>query len=398
MSDNTLMRRFPSSGYLEQQAAARLPDFVFDYLQGGSGRQGSLGRNTTAFEQLTLTPRYFNDCEKVSLGTRLFGREYRLPFGIAPIGLDGLIWPGTVEFLAQAARRAGCPVIASTFATTSLEEVARLAGEMAWFQLYPFSDGAIERDIITRAENAGYQVLMITVDVPVGGRRELDMRNGLSLPPQLGGRTLLDVLRHPGWALSHARRGLPGFKNLQPYRRHSNDYLPARIAGRVPWARLQHYRQRWPGRLLVKGVLCAEDAVRCRELGIDGIVISNHGGRQLDACPSTLAVLPDIRRAVGDDFPLLIDSGLRSGLDVARAIAQGADFALLGRTFMYGVAALGQAGAGHVIEMLSDELENAMHMLCCPDIAALKRWHTGARHHQVTAMGQENSGYGRTFV
>ncbi|GAA3525998.1 alpha-hydroxy acid oxidase [Zobellella aerophila] len=377
MSDKALMRRFPSSSYLEQRAAARLPNFVFDYLQGGSGRQCSLGRNITAFEQLTLTPRYFNDCEAVSLGTRLFGRHYQLPFGIAPIGLDGLIRPGTVEYLAQAARRAGCPVTASTFATSSLEEVARLAGEMAWFQLYPFDDGEIEQDMMARAGAAGYRVLMVTVDVPVGGRRELDMRNGLSLPPRLGGRTLLDVLRHPGWALRHARRGMPGFKNLQPYRRHSNDFLPARISGRVPWARLAQYRKRWPGRLLVKGVLRGEDAVRCRELGIDGLVISNHGGRQLDACPSTLAVLPEIRRAVGDDFPLIIDSGLRSGLDVARAIAQGADFALLGRTFIYGVAALGQAGAGHVIEMLRDELENAMQMLGCPDIAALKCWHKG---------------------
>ncbi|WP_157953600.1 alpha-hydroxy acid oxidase [Zobellella maritima] len=378
MSDNTLMRRFPSSGYLEQQAAARLPNFVFDYLQGGSGRQCSLGRNMAAFEQVTLTPRCFNDCQEVDLGTTLFGRHYRLPFGIAPIGLDGLIWPRTVEFLAQAARQAGCPVTASTFATSSLEEVARLAGEMAWFQLYPFSDGAIEQDIMARAGAAGYQVLMVTVDVPVGGRRELDMRNGLSLPPRLGGRVLLDMMRHPVWTLSHARRGPPGFKNLQPYRRHSNDYLPAKIAGRVPWARLVQYRQRWPGRLLVKGVLRAEDALRCRELGIDGIVISNHGGRQLDSCPSTLGVLPDIRRAVGNDFPLIIDSGLRSGLDVARAIAQGADFALLGRTFMYGVAALGQVGAGHAIDMLSDELENAMQMMGCPDIAGLKRWHTGS--------------------
>lgn len=377
MSDNTMMQRFPSSGYLEQQAAARLPGFVFDYLQGGSGRQGSLERNITAFEQVTLTPRYFNDCQAVSLGATLFGHHYQLPFGIAPIGLDGLIWPRSVEYLAAAAKQAGCPVTASTFATSSLEDVARLAGEMAWFQLYPFSDGDIERDMMARAEDAGYQVLMVTVDVPVGGRRELDMRNGLSLPPKLGARNLLEVVRNPSWALRHAHQGVPSFKNLQPYRRHSNDYLPARIEGRVTWARLEQYRKRWPGKLLVKGVLRAEDAVRCRELGVDGIVISNHGGRQLDACPSSLEMLPVIRRAVGGDFSLIIDSGLRSGLDVARAISQGADFALLGRTFMYGMAALGPAGAGHVIQMLSDELENTMQMLGCPDITALKCWHRG---------------------
>jgi isopentenyl diphosphate isomerase/L-lactate dehydrogenase-like FMN-dependent dehydrogenase len=375
MPETRLMQRFPSSAYLERRARQRLPGFVFDYLQGGSGRQSALLRNTDAFEQMELAPRYFNVGGGADLGTALFGQRYRLPFGVAPIGLDGLVWPGAVAALARAAKAAGCPIAASTFATSSLEEVARLAGDMAWFQLYPFSEEQVEESLIARAAEAGYRVLLVTVDVPVGGRRELDMYNGLSLPPKIGARTLLDIMRRPQWALSSARRGLAAFSNLEPYKRHSSDYLPAKIAGRVPWARLKAYRQRWPGTLVVKGVLSAEDALRCRDLGVDGIVVSNHGGRQLDACPSSLAVLPAVRRAVGPDFPLILDSGLRSGLDVARGIAAGADFALLGRTFMYGVAALGPAGAGHVMRMLEDELSNAMQMLGCLDIASLRHWH-----------------------
>lgn len=376
MSDKRLMSRYPSSTYLQRRARRRLPGFVFDYLEGGSGRQAALARNTRGFDQADLTPRYFNTCGEVDLGTRLFGQHYQVPFGVAPIGMDGLICPQAVSHLARAARAHGCPLVASTFSTTSLEDVAELAGQQAWFQLYPFSDAAIESDILDRAERSGYQVLVVTVDVPVGGRRERDMRNGLSLPPRPGLGVCADVMRHPGWAVRQLSKGMPSFSNLHPYKRSSNDFLPAKVEGAVSWQRLEGFRRRWRGTLLVKGVLHPEDAVHCQSLGVDGIIVSNHGGRQLDACPSTLEALPGIRQAVGSAFPLLVDSGIRSGLDVARALAAGADFALLGRTFMYAMAALGEAGADHSMRMLREELENALQMIRCPDIDELKHWHS----------------------
>ncbi|WP_343806897.1 alpha-hydroxy acid oxidase [Marinobacterium maritimum] len=376
MSDNRLMSRYPSSAYLQDRARRRLPGFVYDYLEGGSGRQSALLRNTGVFDRVDLTPRYFNDCAAIDLNTQLFGQSFKVPFGVAPIGMDGLICPQAVSHLARSAQQHGCPIVASTFSTSSLEEVARLAGEQAWFQLYPFSDARIESDIIERARKAGYSVLVVTVDVPVGGRRERDMRNGLSLPPRPSLGLCTDLLRHPGWALRQFRHGLPSFSNLHPYKRSSNDFLPAKVEGDVPWQRLEGFRRRWPGTLVVKGVLHPDDARRCQEIGVDGIVVSNHGGRQLDACPATLEALPAIRQAVGPGFPLLVDSGLRSGLDVARALAAGADFALLGRTFMYAMAALGEAGADHSMRMLKEELENALQMIRCPDITQLKQWHT----------------------
>ncbi len=376
MSDKKLMSRYPSSAYLQRRARRRLPGFVFDYLEGGSGRQAGLARNTHGFDQAELMPRYFNRCDGIDLATGLFGQDYQVPFGVAPIGMDGLISPRAVSHLARAAYQHGCPLVASTFSTSSLEEVAELAGRNAWFQLYPFSDAAIESDILDRAEQAGYQVLVVTVDVPVGGRRERDMRNGLSLPPRPSLGICADVMSHPGWALRQLGAGMPSFRNLHPYKRSSNDFLPAKVEGAVSWQRLEGFRRRWPGTLVVKGVLHPEDARRCQSLGVDGIIVSNHGGRQLDACPSTLDMLPAIRQAVGPAFPLLVDSGIRSGLDVARALAAGADFALLGRTFMYAMAALGEVGADHSMRMLKDELENALQMIRCPDINELKHWHS----------------------
>ena len=386
MSDHTLMSRYPSSTYLQSRARRRLPGFVYDYLEGGSGRQAALTRNTQVFDQVDLTPRYFNDCAAIELKTELFGQTFEAPFGVAPIGMDGLISPQAVSHLAKAARQHGCPIAASTFSTTSLEEVARLAGQNAWFQLYPFSDERIESDILERAQKAGYSVLVVTVDVPVGGRRERDMHNGLSLPPRLSLGMCVDLVQHPGWALRLLKNGVPSFSNLHPYKRQSNDFLPAKVEGAVSWQRLEAYRQRWPGTLVVKGVLHPEDAQRCQTLGVDGIVVSNHGGRQLDACPSTIEVLPAIRAAVGKAFPVIVDSGLRSGLDVARALAAGADFALLGRTFMYGMAALGSAGAHHSMQMLKDELENALQMIRCPNIAQLKQWQS----QNAAPMRREN--------
>ncbi|PSL12223.1 L-lactate dehydrogenase (cytochrome) [Marinobacterium halophilum] len=386
MSNNILMSRYPSSAYLQSRARKRLPGFVYDYLEGGSGRQAALARNTQVFDQVDLIPRYFNDCAAIDLQTELFGQTFEVPFGVAPIGMDGLVYPHAVSHLAQSAQRYGCPIAASTFSTTSLEEVVRLAGDNAWFQLYPFSDERIESDILDRARNAGYSVLIVTVDVPTGGRRERDMRNGLSLPPRPNLRMCADLVQHPGWALRLLQSGVPSFSNLHPYKQQSNDFLPAKVEGAVSWLRLEAFRRRWPGTLVVKGVLHPEDAQRCQALGVDGIVVSNHGGRQLDACPSTIEVLPAIRAAVGESFPVLVDSGLRSGLDVARALAAGADFALLGRTFMYGMAALGGAGADHSMQMLRDELENTLQMIRCPNIAQLKQWQS----HNMTPMQRKN--------
>jgi L-lactate dehydrogenase (cytochrome) len=356
----------------------RVPKFARDFLVGGIGRNVSRQRNRDSIHAIELVPRYLVDANAPDYRCTVWGRGYDAPFGVAPIGLGGLIWPRAAEILARAAKTHNIPFLLSTFATTSLETIHDIAGANAWFQLYVPNIDGICTSLIERARVAGYEVLVVTVDVPTTTQREHDVANGLSVPPRFDLRTLLQIAACPAWALATLRAGGPPvFENLERYvpagstLEQSARFLSQAMEGHITLERLRHIRETWPGRLVVKGVLHPDDARDCAAIGVDGLIVSNHGGRQLDAAPIAPAVLSAIRSAAGKDMSIMADGGVRSGLDVARMLAAGADFVLLGRAFMFAVAAIGARGGDHVITVLKEELREAMAQIGCPDLARL---------------------------
>ena len=363
---------------LRSRAKRRLPHFVFDYLDGGAGSEAGVRRNEQAFNDLLLNMRTLVNVETRDLSTRLFGRTWAAPFGVAPVGLGNLIWPGADEAIARAAVATNLPYTLSTAATTSLERIAEIAPQHAWFQLYVAKRDADVADLVNRAEQAGYDVLLVTVDVPLPARRLRDIRNHFTVPFRITPGVALALLTHPSWSLATLRAGVPRFANVERYadvfdRRSIAAYLSAEIRGRFDWDALKRLRDRWPRRFVVKGLMTAEDAVRARDLGCDGIVVSNHGGRQLDSAPATLDVLPDIRAAVGPDFVLVIDSGVRSGEHVVKALAAGADFVLIGRAVMYALAAHGTAAAEPLFALMIDEASRCLGQIGYPSVESLKK-------------------------
>lgn len=371
-------RCFPDAAALEAVALRRLPGFARDYLTGGLGREDCLSRNLEALREVLLMPRYLVEDAAPDTRVTLLGTELSAPFGIAPLGLAGLIWPGSEPPMARAAAQAGVAHVLSTFATTALETIRPLAGPAGWFQLYPPSDPGMEADLIARAQAAGYGVLVVTVDIPGPTRRQRDIRSGLTVPPRVGARMVAQILAHPRWALRMARRGIPVFENLAPYfppgagLAEAADFLGRMMTGHISPARLARIRAAWPGRILVKGVLDPEEAAGALALGADGVIVSNHGGRQLDAAPAAPEMLPAIRDRLGEGVPVLADGGVRSGLDIARMLALGADAVLVGRPFLHAAAALGPQGAGHLIAVLRAELETTMLQLGCARLSELR--------------------------
>jgi (S)-mandelate dehydrogenase len=362
---------------LRPRAKQRLPKFVFDYLDGGAGSEAGVRRNEQAFDELMLKPRALVNIESRDLSTTLFGRRWAAPFGIAPIGLGNLIWPRAEEAIARAAVAADIPYTLSTAANTKLERVAEIAGDHAWFQLYVSRRDEDVADIVARAERAGFEALLLTVDVPLAARRLRDIRNNFIVPFKITPRVALELITHPRWSFETLAAGVPRFVNVEQYapmvnRQSIAAYLTSEIRGRFDWEDLKKLRARWRRPLLVKGVMSAEDCVRARDLGCDGVVISNHGGRQLDSAPATIDVLPEIRAAVGPGFPLIIDSGVRSGEHIVKALAAGADFVLVGRAMMYAVAAHGPGAAKALIELLIDEATRCLGQIGYPDVASLK--------------------------
>jgi (S)-mandelate dehydrogenase len=364
---------------LRARARQRLPRVVFDFIDGGAGDEATLRRNEAAFQELRLVPRVFVPCRSRDLSAALLGQIYGMPFGVTPMGLCNLAWPGTDLGIARAAAQAGIPYALSTMASTSIEDIARAAPEHTWFQLYVGGDAAIADSLLDRALAAGIRTLVLTVDANFTARRLRDRRNHFALPLRPTPRLLADLASHPHWSLATLAAGAPTFENFKPTAKNPRsidikDMLVALAQAHIDWSLLQHARARWPHRLIVKGVLHPEDARRIAALGADGVVVSNHGGRQLAMVPSSIEALPAIRAAVGPDFAVLIDSGVRSGDDIARALASGADFVLLGRTFLYGTAALGaEQGPRATIEILRGELDTAMAQLGCSTIADLRR-------------------------
>jgi L-lactate dehydrogenase (cytochrome) len=373
-----LDRRFPSIASMEHATKRRIPKFAFDYLQGGIGAEACVTGNRRALDNVRLAPRYLpTEPIRPVLETNLFDREFPMPFAASPIGLSGLMWPRAAEHIARAATRQGLPLGLSSFATSSIEEIGAIAGDLLWFQLYCTEKSEIENNLIDRAESAGCEVLVVTVDVPTVTRREKDIANGLSVPPKFDLVTMSQVALRPSWAFATLRAGIPRFKTLLPYipggstLDASATFLRDMVEGHVTVQKLERIRGRWRGRLIVKGILTTEEALLCQDLGADAIVISNHGGRQLDAAPPIPHVLPEIRAAVGPDFPLIADGGVRSGLDIARLIACGANFVLAGRAFVYAVAAAGETGVDHAIFLLREELKQTLSQIGCQELGGL---------------------------
>lgn len=362
---------------LRRLARRRLPRFVFDYIDGGAEDEAGLARNVDAWRGLQLVPRYLVDVSRVEQSTMLFGQCQASAFGIGPTGLAGFARPGADLMLARAAAQAGIPFVLSGAGTASVEAVARAVQAPFWYQLYVSRDAAITADLIRRAREAGVETLMLTVDVPVHGKRERDIRNGFVPPVRPSPALLWDMLCHPRWLAGIARHGLPRFENWAPYAGPgaSATAIAAFFTSQIPftqtWRDLESFRQRWPGRLVIKGILHPDDARRAVALGVDGIVVSNHGGRQLDCAPTAVEAFPALREAVGPGFTLMLDGGVRRGADVVRARALGADFVFLGRASLFGVAAGGEQGAAHAIDIIKREIDQTLAQTGSPQLAQL---------------------------
>lgn len=369
----------PGIDDLRDQAQRRIPRFAFEYLDGGCNEDVNLRRNTDDLRQIELKPYYLTRHEPANLQTVLFGEVYDAPFGIAPIGLQGLIWPGAPEILAQAATEHNVPFILSTVSTASIEQIGKITGGRFWYQLYHPAQDDIRDDILNRAEAAGCKTLVLLCDVPTFGFRPRDIRNGLAMPPRMTLRNILQILGRPNWAVRTLLHGKPHFATMAKYMpkglsmKQLGAYMNATFAGRLNEAKIAPIRERWKGNLVLKGVASVEDTETAIRLGLDGIIVSNHGGRQLDAGESTIRSLLTIVERFRGKIPIMLDSGLRTGPDVARALACEADFTFLGRTFMYAVAALGQAGGQHAIAMLKVQLKQIMDQLCCRQVANLRQ-------------------------
>jgi len=369
--------KYPSIEDLRKRAQQRIPKFVFEYLDGGCNEYVNLHRNTEEVQEVQLKPSYLKAYKGSTIKTTLFGVEYDAPVGVAPIGLQGLVWPNASEILAEAAHKHNIPFILSTVATSSIERISELTEGKAWFQLYHPTEDSLRDDLIHRAAAAQCPVLVVLCDVPTFGYRPHDIRNGLSMPPSMSIQNILQILAKPKWALQTLQHGQPTFATLKPYipagldLKQFGKFMDDTFSGRLNEEKIKPIRDMWKGKLVLKGVATEADTKEAIRLGFDGIIVSNHGGRQLDAGESTIKPLKAIAEKYGDQIEIMMDSGLRSGPDIARSLATGAKFTFMGRSFMYGMAALGTKGGDHTMTIIKTQLQQVMEQLCCEKIEDL---------------------------
>ncbi|MFY0606986.1 MAG: alpha-hydroxy-acid oxidizing protein [Cyclobacteriaceae bacterium] len=363
--------KYPDIDYLRAKAKKRIPGFAFDYLDGGCNAEVNLKRNTDQIRALQLKPYYLRDVITPSLETELFGKTYSAPFGISPIGLQGLMWPKATEILAKASFDYNIPFIVSTVATASLEKVSEITEGNAWFQLYHPAEAELRNDLLKRAHEAEYPVLVVLCDVPSFGYRSKEIKNGLAIPPKMTLSNIAQVISRPSWALNTLAAGMPEFKTLKPYipkgmsLKHLGLFMNKTFDGRLSEERLKVIRDQWKGKLVMKGVASQEDVDKCVKMGIDGVIVSNHGGRQLDHGESAIESLRSIVDKYKGQIKIMMDSGIRTGPDIASSLAAGAEFTFLGRSFMYGVSALGKNGGKHTISILKRQLKQVLDQVCC---------------------------------
>ncbi len=376
-----LHRRYPGVAYLRRHARRRVPHFAFEYGDGGAGfDDAGIRRNWAALDAVELVPRYGLIPSPPPCGVELFGRRYSAPFGVAPMGGPSIVWPGADLHLARAAQRARVPYMLSTVGGATIERIAEIAPDVFWFQLYRFaSDGhAIGFDLIRRAEAAGCRTLVLTLDVPVRTTRPREAATGIAGAFNLSPSIVMQVAQSPGWMLALLRDGIPRFANIRPYLADGASlaeiiaFTRRELGGAFTWDEVQKYRDRWKGNLVVKGILHPQDAEHAVSLGVDGLIVSNHGGRQVEALPAPIDVLPAIVRQVGARATVMMDSGVRSGSDVVRACAMGAGAVFAGKAFLWGLGALGADGPGHVIDLLIDETRSALGQLGARTVADLR--------------------------
>jgi L-lactate dehydrogenase (cytochrome) len=362
---------YPSIDDLRNKAKSKVPRFAFEYLDGGCNEDVNLHKNTAVLHDVELKPLYLSKHRGSSMKTNLFGYEYDAPFGIAPVGLQGLMWPGAPEILAAAATEHNIPFILSTVTTASIETIGKITEGKAWYQLYHPADANLRDDILDRAASAGYKVLVLLCDVPSFGYRPRDIRNGLAMPPRMTLQNMIQILGRPEWAIKTLLHGQPAFATMKKYMpknlnmKQLGAYMNQTFSGRLNEERIKPIREKWKGKIILKGVASIEDTEMAIRLGLDGIIVSNHGGRQLDAGEAAVSSLQTVVQQYQNKITIMMDSGIRTGVDVARAMATGADFTFLGRTFMYSVAALGRQGGNHAIGILKTQLQQVMEQLCC---------------------------------
>jgi L-lactate dehydrogenase (cytochrome) len=370
---------YPGIDDLINKAKSRIPRFAFEYLDGGCNEDVNLRKNTEELRQVELLPYYLTEHTGSSLSTDLFGHTYDAPFGVSPIGLQGLVWPNAPEILAKAALKHNLPFILSTVSTSSIERIAEVTEGKAWFQLYHPAEDHLRDDILNRLEASGYDVLVLLCDVPSFGFRPRDIRNGLAMPPKMTLKNILQIMGRPTWALNTLYHGTPSFATLKPYTPKGlnmsqlGQYMNRTFAGRLNPEKIAPIRERWKGKIILKGCATVEDADMAVALGIDGLLVSNHGGRQIDAGQSAIKSLGPVVDKYKGKIKVMMDSGIRTGPDIARTLAAGADFTFLGRSFMYAVAALGNEGADHMMGMLKTQLYQVMDQVCCKRVEDLPK-------------------------
>ena len=358
-------------------AHRRLPRIVFDYIDGAVGNESAAANNLAALERLRLMPRVLAPTKQYLLAKPFLGQNLSLPFGIAPMGMCNLAWPGADRMLAAEAVKRGMPHGVSTAASTTLESMAEQAGALAWFQLYVTGSLETAWALVDRAEACGYQVLILTVDVPRIAPRPCDQRNGFNMPFRIGTQQFMDFARHPHWSLASLLAGVPAAANFDATPGGKSFDRYASRAG-ANWDFLDQLRRRWKGKLIVKGVLNPDDAQRIRAAGADAVYVSNHGGRQLDSAPAAIHALTQVRAALGPDFPLIFDSGVRSGEDILKALACGADLVMLGRPLLYALGADGARGLSSLLDAIVESLLVAMAQIGLSDINDINSTHLAA--------------------
>jgi (S)-mandelate dehydrogenase len=375
-----LRRQYPTAFDLRDRARRRLPNFAFEYADGGAGADTGIARNWAALDAVEMVPRYGRVIAPPPADTTLFGRAYAAPIGIAPIGGPGTAFPGAEIYLAKAAQAANVPYTLGLLSGIDIERAAEIAPDVLWLQLYRFSknDHKIGLDLVRRAEEAQVNVLVLTIDTPTRTTRPREVKSGIMNPFKLTTRLKLDALRSPHWMRSLLRNGIPKFTSLAPYMEpgvsiaEAAAFIRRESGGAFTWDEIARYRDKWRKPLVLKGVMHPEDAARAVELGIDGLFVTNHGGRQIDALPAPIDVLPAIAAAVGDKAELIYDSGVRSGVDAARAVALGADAAFVGKAFLWSLGALGEKGPAHLIDVLIDDVSATLGQLGCRNVDELR--------------------------
>ncbi|MEM6758246.1 MAG: alpha-hydroxy acid oxidase [Pseudomonadota bacterium] len=367
--------KYPAISDLRARAQARVPRFVWDYLDSATGVEAVQRRNRAALDRVGFMPSILHGPIEIDTSVDFLGQRYPMPVGMAPVGMSGLIWPGAERMLAAGAARLGIPYGISTVAAAAPEDLSNDINGSAWFQMYPPKHASIRTDMLERAKRAGFDTLVLTVDVPVASRRERQTRSGLTSPPRLTPRLMAQVAMRPAWALATARAGMPRMRMLDAYTPDTKRAMsPTAHAGYMlrtspDWSYVDALRAEWDKAFIIKGVMRGTDAKRLEECGVDAVWVSTHAGRQFDGGPGAIEVLPEVRDTTS--LPLVFDSGVEGGLDVLRALALGADFVMLGRAWHYAVAALGAAGIDHLGHILRADLKAQMGHLGMTDLSAL---------------------------